>query len=72
VTAGAKPSGEGAAEGAPAAVKPKVEEADAPLPPGWARAKDAQGRTYYWHTQVCWRMAPATHLCTACDAASTS
>ncbi len=58
MTAGAKPAAEGAAEGAPAAVKPKVEEADAPLPPGWARAKDAQGRTYYWHTQV----RPSLHV----------
>jgi hypothetical protein len=60
VCAGAKPSADGAAEGAPAAAKPKVEEADAPLPPGWARAKDQQGRTYYWHTQV----RAQTHLIT--------
>jgi hypothetical protein len=46
-----------------------VEEADAPLPPGWARAKDAQGRTYYWHTQVRRCMLTAMHPCSACDAA---
>lgn len=61
MTVGAKSAGEGAAEGAPAAVKPNVEEADAPLPPGWARAKDQQGRTYYWHTQVRPCVCAATH-----------
>ncbi len=39
-----------AAAAPPAAAKPKTEEGE--LPPGWARAKDAQGRTYFWHTQV--------------------
>ncbi len=28
------------------AVTPPV---DAPLPEGWAAAKDGQGRTYFWH-----------------------
>lgn len=49
--AGAKRPAADAAEGAPAAVKAKTEEGEA-LPPGWARAKDQQGRTYYWHTQT--------------------
>lgn len=38
-----------AAAGAPAPTPP-VQEAD--LPPGWATAKDAEGKTYYWHRET--------------------
>ncbi|KAK9820335.1 hypothetical protein WJX72_009134 [[Myrmecia] bisecta] len=36
-----------AAKTAPAAAKPEE-----PLPAGWAVAKDAQGRSYFWHTKT--------------------
>lgn len=35
------------AGGAAAAAAPATVEA--PLPEGWGAAKDAQGRTYFWH-----------------------
>lgn len=50
-TSGAKRSAEAEARDAPAAVKPKTEAARG-LPAGWSAAKDAQGRTYYWHTKT--------------------
>jgi hypothetical protein len=28
------------------------EAAAQPLPEGWSEAKDAQGRTYFWHTKT--------------------
>lgn len=53
---GVKRPADSPADGAPAPkvaappATPKTEEGQ--LPAGWARAKDAQGRTYFWHTQV--------------------
>jgi hypothetical protein len=35
---------------APVPAHPPPEEAD--LPPGWATAKDPQGRVYYWHRET--------------------
>lgn len=40
---GAKPS----VQGAPSAVGAQARDED--LPPGWAIARDAQGKVYYWH-----------------------
>eukprot|EP00884_Botryococcus_braunii_P022029 jgi/Botrbrau1/850/Bobra.0352s0043.1 len=37
-------------QAAPGSAPPPVKEEEAPLPQGWAMAKDAQDRTYYWHT----------------------
>ncbi|BDA49578.1 hypothetical protein COCOBI_14-1970 [Coccomyxa sp. Obi] len=38
-----------ASAAAPAPVAAVTPPADAPLPEGWAAAKDGQGRTYFWH-----------------------
>lgn len=43
------PDANGAGAAAAAAPVPP-EEAD--LPPGWATAKDAEGKTYYWHRET--------------------
>lgn len=62
---GAKRSADGPAAGTPpakaAAVDDKEKTGDE-LPAGWAKAKDAQGRTYFWHTEtkkVQWAMPNA-------------
>lgn len=44
----AKTAQEMVAEAGPVVTLP---QAEAPLPPGWATAHDAQGKVYYWHTQ---------------------
>ena len=31
---------------------PIAGDAQEPLPEGWSEAKDAQQRTYYWHTKT--------------------
>lgn len=35
-----------------AAPVPPSPQQDPDLPPGWAAAKDAQGKTYYWHRET--------------------
>jgi hypothetical protein len=47
-----KPVENGGALEVPSSSMPKPPQEESDLPPGWATARDAEGKVYYWHRET--------------------